>query len=467
MVPRLFDFHDKQGAQGQARHHQPLNHVQRNRLKDRRQSGNGNDGDLEGQADQEGIQHFQVAENTDLKERFLTADVKGVDQLGAAQHGEGHGPARRWGSGAVEEHPADGESQQRDHADEAALDGDAVGHTPGEQAFFGVGRRLFHNILIHRLHAQGESGQTVGDQVHPKQLDCQQRGGQPHEESGQHGDDFSDIAGQKKMDGFFDVFKDSPSLPHRGHNGGKVVVGQNHIGGAFGYIGAGNPHSAADVSGLEGGRVVDAVSGHGHHGSPGLERLDDPHLVLRGNPGEYGVFKNMPAQLLLAHGVQLGAGERAVLAPKDSQFLGDGPGGDNVIPGDHHREDSRLLAFPYRSLGLWPGGIDHSQQAAEHQAGFDFISIFRQALHIPVGHPKHPQGPAGHVLVVSLNLGPLGRGQRGSAQPHGIGLAPAQQHVGGALGDDPVPAAAQRVDGGHQFSPGIKGDLPHSGKGEL
>ena len=80
--------------------------------------------------------NFQVAENTDLKERFLTADVKGVDQLGAAQHGEGHGPARRWGSGAVEEHPADGESQQRDHADEAALDGDAVGHTPGEQAFF-------------------------------------------------------------------------------------------------------------------------------------------------------------------------------------------------------------------------------------------------------------------------------------------------------------------------------------------
>ena len=42
-----------------------------------------------------------------------------------------------------------------------------------------------------------------------------------------------------------------PSLSHRRDDGGKIVVGEDHIGRSFGYIGARFPHGTANVGGPE------------------------------------------------------------------------------------------------------------------------------------------------------------------------------------------------------------------------
>jgi hypothetical protein len=77
-----------------------------------------------------------------------------------------------------------------------------------------------------------------------------------------------------------DVVEDSPALAYRLHDGGEVVVSQNHIGRLLGDLGAGHPHGDPDVGRLQGRCVVDTVSSHRDDLPVGLEGVDDLQLVL-------------------------------------------------------------------------------------------------------------------------------------------------------------------------------------------
>ena len=81
------------------------------------------------------------------------------------------------------------------------------------------------------------------------------------------------------MDGLADVLVDPTPLADRRHNGGEVVVGEDHIRGRTGHLCAVFPHGAADIRSLQGWRVVDTVAGHGNHHPPALEGFDDLHPV--------------------------------------------------------------------------------------------------------------------------------------------------------------------------------------------
>ena len=68
-------------------------------------------------------------------------------------------------------------------------------------------------------------------------------------------------------------------------DGGEVVVQQHQAGGLAGHVRAAPAHGDADVGGLQGRGVVDAVAGHGHDLAVGLEGVDDPQLLLRARRG--------------------------------------------------------------------------------------------------------------------------------------------------------------------------------------
>ena len=57
------------------------------------------------------------------------------------------------------------------------------------------------------------------------------------------------------------------TLLHACHNGGEVVIKQDHIRCIFGSIRAGNAHGHADVSLLQGWGVIHTISCHGHDGT--------------------------------------------------------------------------------------------------------------------------------------------------------------------------------------------------------
>jgi len=78
--------------------------------------------------------------------------------------------------------------------------------------------------------------------------------------------------------------EDRAPLLHGGHDRGEVVVGQDHVGGFFGHIGAGDAHGDTDVGLLERRRVVDPIAGHRHHVTVLPERLHQAQFVFRADP---------------------------------------------------------------------------------------------------------------------------------------------------------------------------------------
>jgi hypothetical protein len=117
----------------------------------------------------------------------------------------------------------------------------------------------------------------VASRPPPGGVQAEQR--RPHHPQ-EHGQDLAGVGGQQVAQELADVGEDRPSLADGGHDGGEVVVGQDHLGRFFGDVGAGDAHGDADVGRLERGGVVHAVAGHGHDVAVGLEGVDDAELVL-------------------------------------------------------------------------------------------------------------------------------------------------------------------------------------------
>src|SRR5699024_5239230 len=276
------------------------------------------------------------------------------------------------------------------------------------------------------------------------------------------------VGGQQELDGLADAVVDAAAFADRVDDGGKVVVGQHHVGHVLGHVGAGDAHADADVGGLDGGRVVDAVAGHGGDGAALLPGGDDADLVLGLHAGVDAVLGDGFGQFLIAEVVQLGAGDGLVRAVDDAQLGGDGHGGVLVVAGDHDRADAGFTAFHDGGLDLRADRVDHAGQADEAQILLQEGGLIAFGAAGPPAHRggQHPQGLVGHGLVGGQDLGPLGVG-------HGLGLgavpvggAALEHLVRGALGvlDE---AFAHRVDGGHHLAGGVEGCLIHTGLGGL
>ena len=81
-------------------------------------------------------------------------------------------------------------------------------------------------------------------------------------------------------------------------------------------------------------------------------------LVLGRYPGVYGGLGRYGLQILIGHGVQLGAGKnQIVIATPDTYFLGDCLSRGRVVTGNHHRANSGVPAFSYRGHYLGPRWI--------------------------------------------------------------------------------------------------------------
>jgi hypothetical protein len=135
------------------------------------------------------------------------------------------------------------------------------------------------------FHAQGKAGQAVGDQVDPHDLGREQGQGQPEQGGQEHDPDLGRAAAETVADEAAQVVVDAPTLADGADDGGEGVVGQDHVGGLLGDLGAGLAHGHPDVGPAQGGGVIHAVAGHGHYLPAGLPGLDDVELLLGGGAG--------------------------------------------------------------------------------------------------------------------------------------------------------------------------------------
>ena len=138
------------------------------------------------------------------------------------------------------------------------------------------------------------------------------------------------------MNGFFYILENSPSLFHRIHNGGKIIVHQDHIGGIFCHVGSRSAHGTADIRFLKRRGVVDAVPHHSHLLALLHQLLHIPGLILGKHLGKDGGKPHLP---------------------------GNGIGGLLVVPGDHGGADAHFLQGPDRGHAVLLHHISHSDDA--------------------------------------------------------------------------------------------------------
>ena len=195
---------------------------------------------------------------------------------------------------------------------------------------------------------------------------------------------------------------------HGLHDGGEVVVEQNHVGGFLRHLRTADAHGDADIGVFQGWRVIHAIAGHGHELVPGLQRADDTQLLGGVDPGvDAHLFDDCRKRRLVELG-QLRAGQHQFpINRQDAQLLGNGLGGQLVVAGNHHRNNACGLALGHGLLGFVTGWVYKAGQADKGQARFDSAGVdggghFGQQL---TSVAQHPIALLGHGLDALLQVG--------------------------------------------------------------
>src|SRR5699024_5207581 len=139
---------------------------------------------------------------------------------------------------------------------EQALAADAGQQVPAEDGLLGVPGLLVQQAPACRLHAYGDGGQGVGEQVDKQQVDRLEGHRQGQQRGVELTEDAGGVAAEQELDGVFDVSVHTAAVDHRLDDGGEVVVGQDHGGGVLGYLGAGDAHGHDAIRLLQGGGNV-------------------------------------------------------------------------------------------------------------------------------------------------------------------------------------------------------------------
>ena len=142
-----------------------------------------------------------------------------------------------------------------------ALIGYVQAQTAGKDSGLGVPGPPAHNVRLCPLQSQGQGREAVGNQIDPQQMHRLENG-KAQQRCGKDADDLAHIGAQEELNGLADVVVNPTALLYSPHNGGKIVIRQDHIRHIFGHVRTGDPHTHANVCGLDGGRVVDAVASH-------------------------------------------------------------------------------------------------------------------------------------------------------------------------------------------------------------
>ncbi len=154
--------------------------------------------------------------------------------------------------------------------------------------------------------------------------------------------------------------------------------------------------------------------------SPVLQSLDDLELVLRRHPRVDRHLFHHTFQVLDRYAGQLLARQDAVIRgepcrgvrssapraiPGNAQLLGNVPGRQGMIAGDHHRADAGRPAGIHGFLDLGAGRVHHAHQADEGHVPLQIglICTVRLRGKATKGHGQHPLPIVGQSLVGSLN----------------------------------------------------------------
>mmetsp|Transcript_38536 Transcript_38536/g.66581 ORF Transcript_38536/g.66581 Transcript_38536/m.66581 type:complete len:405 (-) Transcript_38536:2285-3499(-) len=127
-----------------------------------------------------------------------------------------------------------------------------------------VTRRVLHDGILRLLVGEGHGRSQIGTQIHDQDGDGGDTEGNLDRDEKQERNDFGHVRGQHVGHALLEVLENQTSLADTIDDGAEVIVQQDQLGSLLGD-GSSRAHGDADVGGLQGRGIVDAVSGHGDH----------------------------------------------------------------------------------------------------------------------------------------------------------------------------------------------------------
>lgn len=349
------------------------------------------------------------------------------------------------GSQGDDENGADGEDLDRDRV--------------GQDESGGVSRGAVHVDGLGRLGGQGEGGEGIHDEIDPEHLgngegerDAEEGAEEGHTQSGE-------VDGELEEQEALDIGIEGAAPADRADDAGKGVVEQDDVAGFFGDLVAG-AHGEADMSGVQGRSIVDAIAGDGNDFTLRAKQVDEAGFIVRAGAGEDAQAIQLGDDFRVIHCGEGGAievqGRRAirVFTRPEATLASDFLSGEGRIAGDDFDLNAGLLAFGDGGLDVVAQGVVDGDEAEPMETAGDFTLaqifpggvILRAAF---IGAPDEGQGTHAATLVIGERAG------EGGALGFGEILAGGQGELGGAFAVDARIIEA----GGHELALGGEGNL--------
>ena len=230
-----------------------------------------------------------------------------------------------------------------------------------------LGVACVHQARRRLAVAQADRLEDLDGEVHEQRLEREEWHPAEHVEDAraEERDDVADQQADLEPDVLLEVVVQPAAQLDRLHDRREVVVGEDHVGGLLRDLGARDAHGHADVGLLEGRRVVHAVARHGDDVALLAQHVHEVDLVLGGDAGDDADVVDLRERLVVAHGAELGARDRA--AP-DAELLRDRLCGDGVVAGDHPDLDAGAVRVGDRHLGRRPRRVDDAHEGQQRHA---------------------------------------------------------------------------------------------------
>ena len=305
-------------------------------------------------------------------------------------------------------HPERAEQEQERHQDHPS-------HLGGtDERVVRASGRPGHGAGLATFQRQRQPEQDSAGEVDPEDLHGGDGQAGAQQDRRQDHQALAEVGGQGEGDELDEVVEDAAALLDGGLDGGEVVVGEDHVGGLLRNLRAPASHGDADVGLLQGGRVVDAVTGHRDDLAPRLQRTDEAQLVLGGHPGEdVGPGRDV-GEVRVGHGGEVPApdDDRRAVEAGHADLNGDGASGPGVVAGDHLDPDPGPDAGGHGPDRRLPRRVRHGDQPQHLQVGTgEVVGVepLTAALHRAGSTGQHPLPVRGQGVD---HLQPRGSSQR-------------------------------------------------------
>ena len=259
----------------------------------------------------------------------------------------------------------------------------------GEQTFLRRARRALHAVRLGGLGGERDTGQAVGDEIHPENVNRQQWERQSQKRREKQRPDLARVRAEHEAHEAANIVVNATSFVYRLHDRREVVVEQHHVRGFARHVGAAASHRNADVGALERRCVVHAVAGHRDKFATRLQRFHDPQFVFGRDTGEHAYVGHSLLEIGVGKCGNVAAGECDVVRTGNSETYRNGERGGRMVAGNHHHVNAGRLARFDGILRLGARRIDQPDQREQRQFAFCVGHGLRRCRECARGKGQH------------------------------------------------------------------------------